>query len=281
MGTLPQPAGSASPPADGPRRSRGRALGRIAASAGLTAAFALRPLATAILTLGSRVRVVRSGTRAFHGLCRRLAGVLGLRIGLAGPAVPPGPCLVCPNHVSYLDILVLAWTADAVFVSRGDVAGWPGIGPLAKLGGTVFLDRSRKRDAARAADTIGEWLDRGFRVVVFLEGRNGTGDAVLPFRSPLLEPACARGVPCVPVAMRYALPRDPGATVARDVAWVDDTPFGTHAFRLAGLRGPDVSVRVGAPRTGSDRKALAAALEADVRAMLAAPTPASDPSPAR
>jgi 1-acyl-sn-glycerol-3-phosphate acyltransferase len=212
-----------------------------------------------------------------------LAPVLGVRIDAGGPAIPPGPCLVCPNHVSYLDILVLAWTADAVFVSRGDVAGWPGIGPLSKLGGTVFIDRSRKRDAARAAETIGAWLDRGFRVVVFLEGRNGTGGDVLTFRSSLLEPACARGVPCVPVAIRYTLPADTGATVARSVAWVDDTPFAKHAFRLAALPRIDVTVRAGAPRSGADRKALAAALEGDVRALLGpgAATRPSGPSPGR
>lgn len=230
----------------------------------------------AAMRLIEAATATRIATRAFHRVCRRLPETFGVRTTVSGGPLPPGPCVLCPNHVSYMDILLVARAADVVFVSRGDLAGWPGIGFLARLAGTVFLDRSRRRDAARAADGIGEWLDRGFRVCVFLEGRNGDGADVLPFRSSLLAPACARGVPCVPVGIRYDTARSPGAVVARDVAWADDTPFGTHAMRLLGLDGADAHVAVGAPRTGPDRKALAAALEDDVRALAT-----SVPSPGR
>jgi hypothetical protein len=67
----------------------------------------------------------------------------------------------------------------------------------------------------------------------------------------------------------FALPADPAATVARDVAWADDTPFGAHAFRLLGLRRIDARVAFGPVRVGRDRKALAAVLERDCAAALA------------
>jgi 1-acyl-sn-glycerol-3-phosphate acyltransferase len=152
-----------------------------------------------------------------------------------------------------------------LFVSRGDVAHWPVVGALARLGGTIFLDRSRRRDAARAGDDVGVWLDRGFRVVVFLEGRAGPGGDVLPFRSSLLEPAVRRGVPCVGASIAYALPDDPGADVTQEVGWSDDAPFGAHVLRLLRRRRITAHVAFHAPRTGDDRKALAAALEEDVR----------------
>lgn len=251
------------------RGGRLRALVRLALCLVLTGVYALRPLAAAVLTGGDRDARVRSGARALTALSRVLRRVLGVRVTVEGAPPPPGPCLLCPNHVSYLDVLVLASVTDAVFVSRGDVAGWPGIGALARLGGTVFIDRSRRRDAARAGDAVGVLLDRGFRAVVFLEGRAGTGDEVLPFRSSLLAPACARpGVPCIAATLRYGVPDDPGATVARTVAWADDTPFGAHVRRLLRLRRIDVRVTFHTPRRGTDRKALAAALESDCRTAL-------------
>ncbi|MCG3135014.1 MAG: hypothetical protein HMLKMBBP_02507 [Planctomycetes bacterium] len=221
--------------------------------------------------------MVRSGSRSFHALSKRLCPLLGLRVSVAG-SLPPGPVLVTPNHMSYLDVLVLASAGDSVFVSRADVANWPGIGPLSRLGGTIFVERERRRDAPRAAEEMGASLDRAFRVVVFPEGRAGDGADVQPFRSPLLESACRRGVSCVPVAIRYDVP---GGDAARDVAWADDTPFGSHAWRLLGIRAVHASVRIGPPRTGGDRKAMARQLESDCRALLAVGSATADPSPAR
>ena len=261
LNTVPHPRVSATP------GSSLRAWVRLAAAAILTLIYALRPLVTAALTLGRREAVVRSGTRTFHGLSRWLLRIMGVRVTIEGTP-PAAPAVLCPNHISYLDILVLASVADTVFVSRGDIAGWPGIGPLSRLGGTVYIDRSRKRDTARAGDEVGAWLDRGFRTVVFLEGGAGTGEAVGTFRSSLLEPACARGTPCAAVTLRFSLPDDPGATVAQHVSWADDTPFGGHVLRLLRLRRIDVRVTIHPPRTGTDRKALAAALEADCRSAL-------------
>lgn len=248
-----------------------RAWAKLAASLPLVALLVLRPLAVAAATAGDRIATTRSGSRTLRAIARALAPILGLRVTVRGPLPGPGPCMICPNHVSYLDVLVLASVSDAVFVSRGDVAGWPVVGFLVRLGGTIFVDRSRKRDAARAADDVGAWLDRGLRVVVFLEGRVAPGDAVLPFRPSLLEPAATRGTPCHGATIRYSLPSDPGATVARDVSWHDETPFTSHVFGVLRLRRIDVDLTFHAPRTGDDRKALAAALESDCRGGLGPP----------
>lgn len=260
--TLPHAPGSGRPGA------RLRASLRSLAAAILTATFALRPLAVGLVTLGNRTAMTRSGARTMAALARVLCPLFGIRVTVVG-APPRGPCVVAPNHLSYIDILVLAAAYDGVFVSRADVRGWPGIGPLSRLGGTIYVDRARKRDAARAGGEIGDALARGLRVTVFLEGRAGDGSALLPFRSSLLEPACESATPCCAAALSFALPEDPAATVARDVAWADDTPFGAHAFRLLGLRRIEARVVFGPVRSGPDRKALAALLEQDCAAALA------------
>jgi 1-acyl-sn-glycerol-3-phosphate acyltransferase len=148
------------------------------------------------------------------------------------------------------------------------VAQLPLLGAFARWGGTVFLDRSRPRDAARAADEVARRLGHRLVVTAFPEGRAGRGEELRPFRSPLLEAAVRTGTPCVPASLRYALPCHPGLDPGEVVAWADAQGFVGHATRLLGLRGVEVQLRFGAPRRGDDRKLLARELEHDVRALL-------------
>ena len=73
---------------------------------------------------------------------RSLLRLLQVSVEVRGALPPPGVALVA-NHLSYLDIAVLGSLVDAVFVAKADVAGWPGIGALARRVGTIFIDRAR------------------------------------------------------------------------------------------------------------------------------------------
>ena len=58
------------------------------------------------------------------------------------------------NHSSWVDVPVIGGVLDGRFVAKGEVAGWPIIGTIARLGRTVFVSRSRastgkERDAMR------------------------------------------------------------------------------------------------------------------------------------
>jgi len=255
---LPQGAGSGIP------GSRIRALLRLAGFSALAALHALLPIGAWILTLGNREATARAGGRAFHRLMRAGAPLLGLRVRVEG-SPPPPPSVLAPTHVTWLDILVVAWTCEARFVSRADLRGWPFVGRFARLGGTLWIERTRRRDAERVAGEVTDVLRAGARVVVFLEGGVGDGTSLRPFRSSLLEGAVETGVPCAAAAIVYSLPEDPSADVSRDVVWPEDANFLRHALRLLSLRRIDAVVRFGPPRTGTDRKALARQLEEDAR----------------
>ena len=45
------------------------------------------------------------------------------------------------NHISWIDILVINSTLDVVFVAKKEVRSWPGLGLLAVLGQTIFIER--------------------------------------------------------------------------------------------------------------------------------------------
>jgi len=124
-----------------------------------------------------------------------------------------------------------------------------------------------RRDTARVGGDVEEHLRRGGCVTVFLEGGAGSGADVRPFRSSLVAGAVAAGAPCVPVALRYALPEDPDLDPGEVVAWTTDE-FLAHAWRLLTVRRIDAEVTFLPPRTGTDRKRLARELEIDVRAVI-------------
>lgn len=217
-----------------------------------------------ILTLGSKRAYLRIGPFLMMLFSRISCRILGIRIERTGDLPPPGPCFVTPNHWGYIDVFVLGSQCRSHFVSRADVADWPVMGFFARAAGTLFIRREVKRDAARVGDALEHHLRARCRVTAFLEGGTGRGTEVRPFKSSLLQAAVATGCPCVPAGFVYGLPRDPGVDPAFAVGWIDGG-FIEHAWKLLRLRRIQVRLVYGAPRTGTDRKALARLLEDDVR----------------
>ena len=60
-----------------------------------------------------------------------------------------GNVLFAANHISWLDIPAIGGTVRARFIAKSEIAGWSLIGWLAKIGGSVFVQR-QKRSEARA-----------------------------------------------------------------------------------------------------------------------------------
>jgi 1-acyl-sn-glycerol-3-phosphate acyltransferase len=176
---------------------------------------------------------------------------------------PPSPpyLLVC-NHLSFLDIFVLAARLGCVFVSRGDLAGWPVFGYIASTMDTLYIDRERVRDTVRVNREIQEVLARGAGVVIFPESRVAQENTVLPFKAALLEPAVAAHMPVYWAALRYAT-RDAGARRPEDVLiWKDGVSFFRHYLDVAGLARSEVRVAFGeSPVHARDRRELAAELQ--------------------
>ena len=51
------------------------------------------------------------------------------------------------NHVSYLDIILLASTLDGIFVAKSEISKWPVINKLCRLGRTIFVERHNRLKA--------------------------------------------------------------------------------------------------------------------------------------
>jgi 1-acyl-sn-glycerol-3-phosphate acyltransferase len=191
--------------------------------------------------------------------------ILGVRIAVEGP-VPLPPFYLVSNHLSYLDIVVYGAVMPARFVAKQEVRNWPVVGFLARTMGTIFIDRTVKRDVVRVIDDLAGAVADGDGVVMFAEATSSPGQMVLPFRPALLEWAARSGQPVHYASLAYRTPADgPPAHLA--VCWWGEMTFGRHLVALSRLPWIEATVRHGAgPIAEPDRKRLAERLHQAVSA---------------
>ena len=216
--------------------------------------------------LGDRWFRVRGEEAAGEWLSRwsrRALRVLHVRLQTSG--APPTAGVLVANHLSYVDILVLAATRPLVFVAKSEVRGWPIFGLLARLAGTLFVRRDLRGDVGRLNEELVAAVEAGAVVVIFPEGTSSDGHRVLPFHSSLLAPAAAQGWPITPAWIGYEMAE---GSVEDEVCYWRDMVFGPHLLNLMGKPQIDAHIRFGATmRAGPDRKRLARELHHAVAAL--------------
>jgi 1-acyl-sn-glycerol-3-phosphate acyltransferase len=207
--------------------------------------------------------------RAFilRTISRGLLVTMGARVESSGEP-PRAPFVLVSNHLSYVDILVLASRLDAVFVSKQEVASWPVLGILCRAMGTVFINRESRRDISRVLEEMEGRLQSDVGIVLFPEGTSTDGSEVLRFLPSLLEIAVRLGRPVEYASLRYSTGE--GQPAARDVVcWWGGTVFATHFLRLLTLSGFRAELAFGSePIVSGDRKALAVELRQAVAAQI-------------
>jgi len=204
-------------------------------------------------------------------VCRLAFIILGITYRIEGTPMQ-GAGAVVANHSSWLDIFALNARKRIYFVSKAEVAGWPGIGWLARATGTVFI----KRDRSQAASQVQVFKDRiaaGHKLLFFPEGTSTDGLQVLPFKPTLFaaffDPAFRDVMQLQAVTVVYQAPTgaDP-----RFYGWWGDMDFAPHLLStLAARRQGSVTLRYHPPVSLSDfadRKALAKTLEDQTRSGL-------------
>ncbi len=90
------------------------------------------------------------------------------------------------NHISWLDILAINSTLDVIFIAKKEVRSWPGLGFLAVLGQTIFIER-KSLNALTQKLTLEACLKKGQSVFFFPEGTSTDGSIVKQFKSSLFE----------------------------------------------------------------------------------------------
>ena len=191
---------------------------------------------------------------------RRILRVLQVDIRTNGPIPLKG--LIVSNHLSYVDILVLSTVTPTVFIAKSDVKRWPVFGWYAAMGGSLFVERTKRSDVARLNRDVAHMLNSGSLITLFPEGTSSDGLQVLPFKSSLLEPAARVDHPLSAACIGYTLP---DGDVSRDVCYWGDMTLLPHLLNL--FSKPRLSATVSftrLPPTQNDRKELARELHSHV-----------------
>ncbi|MEW1792876.1 lysophospholipid acyltransferase family protein [Streptomyces niveus] len=244
-------------------RSDGLRRGPFAASARLLAGVAavvlgilLIPL-VALFDAGLRDRLTQRWTRTVI----RLFG-LRIRVEGAGPELSsgaPGGVLVVANHISWLDIPLIATLYPGRLLAKSDIRRWPVLGMVAELGGTLFVERERLRALPGTVRDIQGALRAGSRVIVFPEGSTWCGRDQGRFTNAVFQAALDAGADVRPVRIGYR-PLGPAA-------FVGDDPLAVSLWRtvMAGGLTAEIEVLPLIP-AGShpDRRSLARAAQGAV-----------------
>lgn len=201
------------------------------------------PLAIVVFGGLALLLLIRLVEKPVHGLrrpwtpwitqavCRWSLFLIGIRHVARGDRMRD-PGAVVANHSSWLDIFALNARKRVYFVSKSEVAGWPGIGWLAKATGTVFITRAA-REAKAQKELFEARLAVGHKLLFFPEGTSSDGLRVLPFKTTLFaaffSPVLREFVKIQPVTVIYHAPKgaDP-----QFYGWWGDMDFGAHLVKM-------------------------------------------------
>ncbi len=117
--------------------------------------------------------------------------------------VMPSRCIIVSNHVSWIDIFVLAANYPAVFVAKSEIRRWPLVGGLCEQTGTLFIERGRSSSARRTNTTIAAAVEAGNLVSIYPEGTTTDGKNLAHFHAALFQPAIDSGAMILPMSLRY------------------------------------------------------------------------------
>ncbi|MFH8240556.1 lysophospholipid acyltransferase family protein [Streptomyces sp. NPDC018321] len=224
----------------------------------LTAVAVLLLAGVAVVLTPLRTRVPAVLVRCW---CRWTVRAAGVRVRVTGTAPPEGGLLLVANHVSWLDIPLLAAVRPARMLAKSEVRRWPVAGPLAARAGVLFLERDRLRALPGTVAVLARALRAGAAVAVFPEGSTWCGRARGRFRRAVFQAALDAGAPVQPVRISYWSGERSVGTAA---AFVGEDTLLASLWRVAAARGLTAEVEVRPllpPGRHHDRRALAAAAE--------------------
>lgn len=228
-------------------------------------------LCALVVPLQVLILAVHKGRHAYiipHIWHKGVCAIFGIRCEVQGEPVTDRQVMYLSNHLSYLDIPLLASVLHRnSFVAKSEVSGWPVFGYLSKLQQTVFIQRSRSA-AAKEAGSLDSVLHAGRNLTLFPEGTSTDGRSVIPFKSSLFSIPLQEGLEHlalqpVTISILSIDGEQPISQEVRDLyAWHRDmdTPLGAHLWRFAGTSGAKLRIVFHPPiRSGdfSDRKDLA------------------------
>lgn len=165
--------------------------------------------------------------------------------------------LFVANHLSYLDIMVLAKTHPLRFVSSVDFAQSGIAGFILTSSGSILVERKHYiRKLKGDVEAIRQALHQGFDVGLFPEGTSTDGKQMLPFKSSLFEAAIKNKSVIIPICISYTIS---GNNINKDIIhdevyFHSDSSIFPHFINLCKYSTIKAKVKMMQPVLEQDRK---------------------------
>lgn len=148
-------------------------------------------------------------------------------------------CMLLANHISWIDIHALNSILPVRFIAKSDINTWPIFGYLARKSGTIFINRSSRKDTARIVDTTTDCLNNGSNIAFFPEGTTTDGTTVARFKSSIVQAAIHAKATICPVAIRYP---HPDGNINTMLSYAGDTTMAESMMHTLRTRCPIVEL---------------------------------------
>ncbi len=197
-----------------------------------------------------RFELQRSRADSISRYSRWTLKVLGITTNsnLGRPA-PSG--LWVGNHLSYVDVLVLASNFPCSFVTSVEVRDTPVLGWITRLAGCIHVERRSREQLAEETREMRVMLQAGIPIILFPEGTSSPGITVLPFRPALFQAAIDAGVDTHAFYLKHS---------RSEIAYFGDHQFFKHLWRVCQMGSSLSTIHLveTVPFPWIDRKSLAA-----------------------
>jgi lyso-ornithine lipid O-acyltransferase len=180
----------------------------------------------------------RARARILRKWSKRLLSSMKVSVLVEGPLPEQG--LIVSNHLSYLDIVVFSSVCECIFISKHEVKSWPGIGWIASLAGTIYIDRTRRSDTHAIQPDMQSALSDRLRLVLFPEGTSSDGSAVLHFHSSLFQAALDLDAPITAASLDYFIA---DGEASREACYWGDMVLLPHLLNLFTKRSVQATVK--------------------------------------
>lgn len=142
--------------------------------------------------------------------------------------------LFVSNHLSYIEILLLAKKYPVSFVTSVEMKEMLFLGQICQLASCIFVERRNKSNLSNEVKDITTALKSRNNVVIFPEATSTNGESVIRFRRPLFQAAIDAKSRVVPITVNYKKINDQEVTSDnRDIVfWYGDMGFASHLWNL-------------------------------------------------
>ncbi len=202
-------------------------------------------------------------TQIIKFFSRMILIILRVKVKRTGDISPPEGNLIVCNHVSYIDIFIVASTFPSCFVTSYEMKETTGLGLICTLGGCLFVERRSRKNIGSEVKELSQGLRKKLNVMFYPEATSTNGTQVIEFKRSLFHAAVEAECDTLPLCINYKTLNGENITKENkdNVFWYGDkVSFGQHFSKFCRNGSIEVEItilpKITLSEVGHDSKVL-------------------------